>query len=589
MRRLLDRVVANLPLGLQACAGRVVHRALRLEVGHLGIQRATQHDVGAAPGHVGGDGHRARPAGLRHDVRLALVLLGVQHLMRDPGIAQRVAEQFRYLDRGGADQHRLALPGAGLDLVGHRAVLAGAVEEHQVGMVLADHRLVGRDDHHFQAVDALELVGLGVGGAGHACQLLVHAEQVLEGDRGQGLVLALHRHAFLRLHRLVQAIGPAPARQGATGEFVDDHHLVVAHDVVDIALVDRMRAHRGVEVVDHVDVLRCVQALVLAEDAGLAQQRLGMFLAGLGQVDLLALLVDEEVAVAVFLLLPCQRRHDPVDPHVEFGRLVGGAGDDQRGARLVDQDRVDLVHDRVVQAALEAVFLGQRHVVAQVVEAEFVVGAVGDVAAVGGALVRMRHPRVHHPDRKPQPVVQLAHLRGIAAGQVVVDGDHVHALAFQRVQVHRQGRGQGLAFAGAHLGDLAAVQDHAADQLHVEVAHPEHPDGGFAADRERLRQQLVQRFALADAPTELFGLGLQRLIGEPLHLRFQRIDLLDDAVELLEQAFVAAAEDAGEQAVEHGAGSSVAGCAPEIGDSRRHHGLGTTKTGAGRPFGSRIV
>jgi hypothetical protein len=35
----------------------------------------------------------------------------------------------------------------------------------------------------------------------------------------------------------------------------------------------------------------------------------------------------------------------------------------------------------------------------------------------------------------------------------------VHALAGQRIQVHRQRGGQGLAFAGAHLGNLAVVQD----------------------------------------------------------------------------------------------------------------------------------
>ena len=132
-----------------------------------------------------------------------------------------------------------------LDVVDDRAVLAGAVEEHHVGMVLAHHRAVGRDHHHFQAVDVLELVGFGIRRAGHAGQLLVHAEQVLEGDRGERLVLALDRHAFLRLDRLVQAVGPAAARQGAAGELVDDDDFAVADDVVDVALVDaRARAGR---------------------------------------------------------------------------------------------------------------------------------------------------------------------------------------------------------------------------------------------------------------------------------------------------------------------------------------------------------
>ena len=49
---------------------------------HLGV--AAEEDVGAAAGHVGGDGDRALAARLRDDVGLALVLLGVQHVVRTP-------------------------------------------------------------------------------------------------------------------------------------------------------------------------------------------------------------------------------------------------------------------------------------------------------------------------------------------------------------------------------------------------------------------------------------------------------------------------------------------------------------------------
>ena len=41
-------------------------------------------DVGAAAGHVGGDRHPAFLAGLRHDLGLDLVVLGVQDLVFDP-------------------------------------------------------------------------------------------------------------------------------------------------------------------------------------------------------------------------------------------------------------------------------------------------------------------------------------------------------------------------------------------------------------------------------------------------------------------------------------------------------------------------
>jgi hypothetical protein len=74
-------------------------------------------------------------------------------------------------------------------------------------------------------------------------------------------------------------------------------------------------------------------------------------------------------------------------------------------------------------------------------------------------------------DRQAEEVVELAHPLRIAVGQVVVDRDDVHALAGQGIEVHRQRGGERLALAGAHLGDLAVVQRHAAEHLHVEVAH----------------------------------------------------------------------------------------------------------------------
>jgi hypothetical protein len=43
---------------------------------------AAEHDVGAAAGHVGGDGDHAGAAGLGDDLGLARVLLGVEHLVR---------------------------------------------------------------------------------------------------------------------------------------------------------------------------------------------------------------------------------------------------------------------------------------------------------------------------------------------------------------------------------------------------------------------------------------------------------------------------------------------------------------------------
>ena len=98
-----------------------------------------------------------------------------------------------------------------------------------------------------------------------------------------------------------------------------------------------------------------------------------------------------------------------------------------------------------------------------------------------------------HADRQPQEAVDLAHPLRVALGQVVVHRHHVHAVAGQRIQIAGKRRHQRLAFAGLHLGDLARVQHHAADQLHIEVPHAHRANTGLAHHRERLGKNLVQR------------------------------------------------------------------------------------------------
>ena len=157
-------------------------------------------------------------------------------------------------------------------------------------------RHVGRHLEHFEAVDIHELVGFRQRRAGHAGELLVHAEVVLEGDRGERLVFRLDRLVLFRLQRLMQAFRIAPARHHAAGEFVDDDDLAVAHDVVLVALEQLVGAQRLVDVVHDRDVLDVVELAAL-EQAGLAQVALHLLHAGFGHGDGALLLVDLVVAL----------------------------------------------------------------------------------------------------------------------------------------------------------------------------------------------------------------------------------------------------------------------------------------------------
>ena len=127
----------------------------------------------------------------------------------------------------------------------------------------------------------------------------------------------------------------------------------------------------------------------------------------------------------------------------------------------------------------------------------------------------------------------------------------MHALAVEGVEIDRQGGDQRLAFAGLHLGDLALVQDHAAHELHVEVALAERALGRLAHRGEGLDQQVVQGLALGQALAEFGGLGAQLLVGELGELRLERVDLRHRLVEAFDDAIIGCAEQASGERPQH--------------------------------------
>ena len=127
--------------------------------------------------------------------------------------------------------------------------------------------------------------------------------------------------------------------------------------------------------------------------------------------------------------------------------------------------------------------------------------------------------------------------------------------AGERVEIDGERCGERFALAGAHFGDLAVMKHHAADQLHIEVAHAQRANRRFATHRERLGQQRVEGFAPRDPFAELDRSAGQRLVGELLHIRFERVDGLDRLAVLAQQPLVAAAEDLLKEVLQHRRGA----------------------------------
>ncbi len=158
-------------------------------------------------------------------------------------------------------------------------------------------------------------------------------------------------------------------------------------------------------------------------------------------------LVDDVVLVLA------QTGDDLVDLPILVARRLALTADDERRARLVDEDRVHLVDDRVVQVALDVFQRGELHVVAQIVETKFVILSVCDVGSVGALLFLLALRVDDHADAHPEEVVELSHPLRVAPCQVVVHRDDVDALAFERIEIARERRHQRLPLAGAHFGD----------------------------------------------------------------------------------------------------------------------------------------
>jgi len=495
---------------------------------------AAQYDVRTPSGHVGGDGNGAFAPGLGHDLRLPLVVFGIEDRVAHPPLLQEGRDLLRVLDGAGAHEYRLPRGMAFHDLIddGLEFFMLGLVDD--VWVVLSDHGLVSGHHEDVEIVDLLEFEGLGLGRAGHAGELLIHAEIVLEGDGGQGLVLVFDLDVLLGLQGLMQTLGVTPSRHEPPGELVHDEHLTILDHIVHVTRKEGMRPQRLVEVVDGLELGGLVE-VALSQDF---LHHVGALFREHHGVGLLVL-ADELVRLSV----PQQLHDGGIGLVVLGGGFLGLTGDDQRGAGLVDQDRVHLVHDGVEKLALHIVIKGELHVVPQVVEPELVVGTIGDVGAVG--LLALTIIQAVHDDAhvQSQETVDRPHPFGIASGQIVIDRHHVHTSTGQGVEVDGHGGDQGLALSRLHLRDLALVQDDPADELHVEGPHGQHSTRDLAHGGEGLGQKMVKLFAPGQPFPEMRRKGPEVLVRQGAVGVLKGVDAFHQGGKLLDFPFVLASDD----------------------------------------------
>src|SRR3546814_5314858 len=99
----------------------------------------------------------------------------------------------------------------------------------------------------------------------------------------------------LRFDGLMQTFGKTAARHGAAGVLVDQQHLVVLHDVFDVAMEQLVGAQARIHMCQQTEVMRRTEAFALGQQTGPGQQLLDILLTLFAQLDLTGFLIDGEM------------------------------------------------------------------------------------------------------------------------------------------------------------------------------------------------------------------------------------------------------------------------------------------------------
>ena len=126
-------------------------------------------------------------------------------------------------------------------------------------------------------------------------------------------------------------------------------------------------------------------------------------------------------------------------------------------------------------AALHEVGRRRGHIVAQVVEAKLVVRTESDISEVGlTASLGVGLMLVDTVYRETVEHVKRPHPLGVTLGQIVVHGNHMHAVSGESIKEYGQRSHEGLTFTRCHLGNLTLMEYHTTEELHIVVYHVPH-------------------------------------------------------------------------------------------------------------------
>ena len=107
---------------------------------------------------------------------------------------------------------------------------------------------------------------------------------------------------------------------------------------------------------------------------------------------------------------------------------------------MAQRSSLRFVDDGRVEGAMNEVRRIEDEQIAEVIESGLFGGDIRDIGTIAGAPLGRRHVVIDVCNRQPERAIDGTHPRGIAPGQVVVEGKYMHAAAGQG---HERGRHDG--------------------------------------------------------------------------------------------------------------------------------------------------
>ena len=275
------------------------------------------------------------------------------------------------------------------DCICYRIDLFSLCLINQIFMVHTAYRFVRRNFDNIHSINITKFLFFGQRRTSHTGFFLIFIKKILESNRCQRLTFAFYLHAFLRFNCLMKTVRITASRHDTSGKFINDQHLIIFDHIIMISVHQVMSPESQNNIMLDFQILRIGQIINMEElfdllHAIFSQRYIFLFFIDniISGFDNLFTHNGRHLRHLTAGLAPFHLTCKDITGPVKLCRLSALAGNDQRCSGLVDQDRVNLIDNRIVKSPLNQLFFINNHVVSQVIKSQLIIRRIGNIAGI---------------------------------------------------------------------------------------------------------------------------------------------------------------------------------------------------------------